>query len=311
MKSIDKKPKAIIIVGPTAVGKTEYAIEVARRIDGEIVSADSMQIYKYMDIGSAKPTKEELAAVPHHLVDEIEPSQDFSVFDYQKLARTYMKDISNRGKTPVISGGTGLYVNALIYNMDFSETIGQKGFREELERQAETYGNEYVHEKLRALDASAAERIHPNNLRKVIRAIEIAQSGDKVRPFEESFVKNQEYELTLVGLTRDRAELYDRVNRRVDMLVDMGLVEEVKGLLAQGLTAVNIAMKGIGYKEMIGYIQGEYPLEEAIELVKKNTRHYAKRQLTWFRRYEEMNWIDLTIMTKNEAINSILEIYNG
>ncbi|MEA4988859.1 MAG: tRNA (adenosine(37)-N6)-dimethylallyltransferase MiaA [Anaerovorax sp.] len=289
------KRNIVIIAGPTAVGKTEYAIKIAQNLGGEIVSADSMQIYRYMNIGSAKPTKEELAQARHYMVDEIDPKTDFSVAEYQKKAKECIAQIFDKNALPIISGGTGLYVNSLIYDMDFSVIPKQTQFRKQLQKEAETYGNEFIHEKLRKKDPKAAERIHPNNVKKVIRALEILESGETdVREFEESFVKTKDYEVILVGLNRNRDELYERINHRVDLLMKAGLLQEIQQLLDIGLTESNISMKGIGYKELIDYFHGAYSLEEAVERIKKNTRHYAKRQLTWFRRYKEMQWFNLS-----------------
>lgn len=303
------KNKIIIIAGPTAVGKTKYAIEIAKNINGEIISADSMQIYKYMDIGSAKPTAKEMSEIKHYLVDEVDPRQPFSVAEYQILAKEYIKEIFSLEKTPVISGGTGLYINSLLYNMDFSTMPRQVGFREKLENDAIIYGNEYVHNKLRKLDEQAADRIHPNNLKKVIRALEVLEvAGGRIREFEESFIKTLDYDCILIGLTRDREILYQRIDERVDIIFNAGLVNEVKSLLNKGLTEANISMKGIGYKEVIAYLNGEYELDEAIRIVKRNTRHYAKRQLTWLRRYTDMKWFNISMFdNENDALISIFD----
>ena len=300
--------KIIAVCGPTAVGKTKYAIEAAKAFGGEVVSCDSMQLYKYMDIGSAKPTAEELAQVPHHLVDLIDPADAFSVAEYQKLAREAIEDIFARGKVPVIAGGTGLYLNSILYDMDFSNAKQDTELRSQLEKEADEFGPEYVHNKLRELDSKAASRIHPNNVKKVIRAIEGALSGDNIKDFKECNTKVKDFERILIGLTRDREELYDRINLRVDLLVQQGLFDEVKGLLDKGLTASDISMKGIGYKEIIGYFDGKYSEEEAIDLIKKNTRHLAKRQITWFKRYEDIHWIDISQFENDEkAIEGMLE----
>ena len=288
------KRDIIVICGPTAVGKTEYAIKTALRMNGEVVSCDSMQLYKYMDIGSAKPTADEQAQVRHHLVDQIDPSEPFSAAKYQALAKSAIEDIFAREKTPVIAGGTGLYLNALLYEMDFSAPPRKDAFREQLYQEAEEKGPLFIYEKLVKADPQAADRIHPNNVKKVIRALEAAEAGERVKDFAKDLVPTNEYSATLIGLTRDRDQLYDRINRRVDLLVEQGLLEEVKKLLAMGLTESDISMKGIGYKEIIAYYNGQYDLEEAIDLVKKNTRHYAKRQLTWFKRYKDMKWFNIS-----------------
>ena len=289
------KKQILVIAGPTAVGKTEYSIRIAKALNGEIISADSMQLYRFMDIGSAKPTAEERAAVPHHLVDEVDPRFPWSAAEYQKLAKKYISEVLQRGNLPVISGGTGLYVNSLLYDMDFSILPRQKGFREELEQEASLLGPERVHQRLRELDPAAAERIHPHNIKKVIRAIEVCESSGKEFPdFASKLHETNDYSPVLIGLTRDREELYSRIEARVDQLLDAGLIDEVSGLLKMGLTCSDISMKGIGYKEVIGFLNGEYDKEEAIRLIKLNTRHYAKRQLTWFRRYPDMRWFDLS-----------------
>ena len=288
------KKQIIIIAGPTAVGKTEYAIETAKAINGEIVSADSMQLYKYMDIGSAKPTVEELSQVKHYLVDEIDPREKFSVAQYQKLAKAAIREIFDKGRVPVISGGTGLYINSLMYEMDFAAPPSDEAFRKELEDTALKKGRDYLHSKLAELDPDAAARIHPNNVKKVIRAIEAAQNGNKIKDFNNAQIPAADYDVLLAGLTRDRADLYERINRRVDILIERGLVDEVSSLMQMGLGYDDISMKGIGYKEIIGSLEGKYTIDEAIELIKKNTRHYAKRQLTWLRRYDNIKWFNLS-----------------
>ena len=298
-----KDKRILVIAGPTAVGKTEYAIEAAKAFNGEIVSCDSMQLYRYMDIGSAKPSMEEREEAVHHLIDFLDPREDFSVARYQSLARDAIDDIMTRGRLPIISGGTGLYLNSILYDMDFASAGGDDVLREKLAAKAETEGPQAVHDMLREMDPEAADRIHPNNLKKVIRAIERLQAGEgKVRPFDRGVSENKAYEPLLVCLTRDRAELYDRIDRRVDLLIEQGLVDEVKSLTAMGLTADDISMKGIGYKEIIEYLDGKTTLEDAVQKIKKNTRHYAKRQLTWFRRYATINMFDLSeYLSEEEA----------
>lgn len=309
MDDLCSRKQVIVLAGPTAVGKTKFAIETAKEFAGEIISADSMQIYQYMNIGSAKPTAEELAEVKHYLVDEIDPAINFSVAEYQTLAKKYIQEVFLKGKTPVISGGTGLYLNSLIYDMDFSVMPRQEGFREELEKQASVHGNQYIHNQLKALDYEAAERIHPNNLKKVIRALEVLRTtGEGIKEFKESFVPTKDYDCILIGLSRDRDELYERIDRRVDALVEAGLEEEVRNLLEKGLTENNISMKGIGYKEIIGYFHHEYDFREAVRLVKRNTRHYAKRQMTWLRRYEEMKWFSISqYASEEESLSAIFD----
>ena len=293
--------KLIAVAGPTAVGKTKYAIETAKAFNGEIVSCDSMQLYKYMNIGSAKPTPEEQAEVKHWLVDEIDPKEPFSVARYAQMAKAAIEDIFSRGKTPVIEGGTGLYLNSLLYEMDFSGASVDTELRDTLLNEAELFGPEYIYNKLKEADPKAAERIHPNNVKKVIRALEGAISGKNIVDFKNCQEKCKDYDTILIGLTRNRPELYDRINKRVDIMVEHGLFHEVEELLEMGLTEEDISMKGIGYKEIIGFFDGLYSRDDAIELIKKNSRHLAKRQLTWFRRYEDMKWFNLSEYGNDEA----------
>lgn len=293
-KASIKNREIIVVAGPTAVGKTRFAIDVALAFQGEIVSCDSMQLYRYMDIGSAKPTPQEQAQVKHYLVDMIDPAQPFSVAEYQKLAKEAIEHIFSEGKTPVIAGGTGLYLNSLLYNMDFGSAPQDTTLRQTLEKEVELFGPQYLYRKLEEVDPAAAARIHPNNVKKVIRALEGAASGNPIGDFRNCTEKCKDYHPILIGLTRNREELYDRINQRVDLLVKEGLFQEVEDLLDRGLTEDDISMKGIGYKEIIAYFDGLCSREEAIDLIKKNTRHLAKRQLTWFRRYEDMTWFNLS-----------------
>lgn len=301
------KKEIIVVAGPTAVGKTKFAIAIAKAFDGEIVSCDSMQLYKYMNIGSAKPTAEEQAQVPHHLVDEIDPKEPFSVAKYSRLAKEAIADIFAREKTPIISGGTGLYLNALLYDMDFGNAPKDDSLRETLEKEAELFGPEYIYKKLCEVDPSAAQRIHPNNVKKVIRALEGASAGSSITDFKNCKEKCKDYDAILIGLIRNRQELYDRINLRVDIMVEEGLFREVEELLEMGLAEEDISMKGIGYKEIIGFFDGLYDRDTAIDLIKKNSRHLAKRQLTWFRRYEDMKWFDISEYSGDEeAIEDII-----
>lgn len=298
--------KIVAICGPTAVGKTAYSIEIAKKFDGEIVSCDSMQLYKYMDIGSAKPSSEELNQVKHHLIGVVEPSEIFSVAKYKELANEAIDDIISRGKLPIIAGGTGLYLDALLYDLDFAAAPSDSSLRDELYKIAEEKGNLELHAILQECDPSSAKRIHPNNVRRVVRAIESAKSGVQLKDFARDLSLNDKYEFILIGLRRDREELYDRINRRVDVLVEEGLFEEVKMLREMGLSESDISMKGIGYKEVLAYFDGEYDLETAIDTIKKNTRHFAKRQITWLKRYDDMKWFDLS--ESKEDKDSIREI---
>lgn len=293
--------KIVALAGPTAVGKTEFAIKLAEELDGEIVSCDSMQLYKYMDIGSAKPTPEEMRRARHHLVDIIDPREDFSVAQYQKLAKDAISDILSRGRLPIISGGTGLYLNSLLYDMDFSSSPGDFTYRRKLEALAEEKGSGYLHSMLAEQDERAASLIHPNNTKKIIRALERLKKGEEsVRQFSDIRTETSDYDVILIGLTRNRDQLYDRINKRVDVLVEQGLFQEVQKLAALGLTADNISMKGIGYKEIFAYLDGRYTMEDAIDKIKKNTRYYAKKQLTWFRRYGKMEWCNISDFDSDE-----------
>ena len=300
--------KIIVIAGPTACGKTEYAIKVAQHADGEIVSCDSMQLYKYMSIGSAKPTPEEQAAVRHWLIDEIDPRDEFSVARYRDMAKDAINDILSRGKVPVVAGGTGLYLNSLLYDMDFSDADKDTELRKTLMDEAELFGPEFVHKKLEMIDPIKASKIHPNNLKKVIRALEGASSGKGIADFSDLRTRTADYDVLLIGITRDRDELYDRINRRVDIMVEQGLFKEVEELLEMGLQEEDISMKGIGYKEIIAYFDGVYSKEDAIEKIKQNTRHLAKRQLTWFRRYEDMHWVNISELGDEGALDEILTL---
>lgn len=299
----------IILTGPTAVGKTDLSIQLAKAVDAEIVSADSMQIYKYMDIGSAKVTEEEMQGVNHYLVDEIEPDMPFSVSEYKRMAEEYIDEISSRGKNVIVTGGTGLYLNSLIYDMDFGKSDANQELREELNKELEENGPAYMYAKLVSLDKEAAERIHPNNTKRVIRAIEVAMSGEKMNDFSKDLRYNKKYRPIIIVLNRDRQALYDRINLRVDIMLKNGLIEEVKGLLEKGYTKDMISMQGIGYKEIIKYFDGEYTLDEAIEIIKRDSRRYAKRQLTWFRRYEDAKWFEIDKFDSAEELKNAVVSY--
>lgn len=288
-----KKIPLIILTGPTAVGKTALSIELAKDLNAEIISADSMQIYEYMDIGSAKVTKEEMDRVTHHMIDEVKPDFPFSVSEFQNRANKYIKEVANKGKSVLVTGGTGLYLNALIYNMDFAKSNSNTKLREELEKELEEKGIDYMHEKLKSLDSEAASRIHKNNTKRVIRALEVCLAGKKMQDFSNDLKYNEDYLPIIIVLNRDREILYNRINKRVDIMMEAGLVEEVKKLLHMGYDKNLISMQGIGYKEIVKYLEGEYTLEEAIEIIKRDSRRYAKRQITWFKRYKDSEWFDL------------------
>ncbi|HZJ76368.1 MAG TPA: tRNA (adenosine(37)-N6)-dimethylallyltransferase MiaA [Oscillospiraceae bacterium] len=307
------KKRLLIIAGPTAVGKTDTGIILADKLNGEIISADSMQIYKNMNIGTAKPNLEERKGVTHHLIDIINPDENFSVAEFQRLAGGIIDDLISNKKLPIIVGGTGLYINSLIYDMDFTQFASNRKLRETLQKEAEKMGNEYIHDKLKKIDPNLADRIHPNNVRRVIRAIEVYHgTGDKIGDFSRDIVLNDEYEFFLAGLTRERSELYDRINKRVDIMIEQGLIEEVRDLVNLGYSKDLISFKGLGYKEIIEYLEGRYDLNEAIRILKRNTRRYAKRQLTWFRRYESINWYNVSDYPTDENLaEHIIEDFKG
>lgn len=287
--------KVVFVIGPTASGKTEYAIRLAEMLDGEIVSADSMQIYKYMDIGSAKPTEDERLRIHHYLVDEIDPANSFSAAEYKPLAERYIDQIIRKGKLPFVCGGTGLYINSLVYDLDFSAAAGDIKKREELEAQIGQGDPQKLHAHLSSLDPSAAEAIHPNNTKRILRAIERLESGieKELTSFSDCKRNTSAFIPVMIGLQRDRKALYERINKRVDKLLEAGLVNEVASLMAKGFTETDIAMKGIGYKEIITSIKNGQPGEAASETIKINTRRYAKRQITWFKQYDTIKWFTL------------------
>lgn len=292
-QAAEKKP-LIVLTGPTAVGKTALSIQLARRIGGEIISADSMQVYRHMDIGTAKIRLEEMDGVPHHLIDILEPTEDFNVVRFQALARAAAEDIYSRGKIPIVAGGTGFYIQALLNDIDFTQIDENTQFREEMERLAAEQGAEVLHERLRAVDPESAEAIHANNVKRVIRALEYyQQTGQKISEHNEAErEKESAYNSAYFVLTDDRKILYDRIDKRVDLMMQEGLLEEVNALRLRGLKRESVAMQGLGYKELFGYFEGEYPLEEAVRIIKRDTRHFAKRQLTWFRRERDVIWLD-------------------
>ena len=294
--------KVIVIAGPTASGKTDLAIKLAHEINGEIISADSMQIYRGMDIGTAKPTMEERQGIPHYLIDIVDPDEEYSVAHFQRDAKNCIKEILNRGKVPIVAGGTGLYINSLVYNINFSETTADWEYRKQLEEIARDKGPEELHRFLQKVDPVSAEKIHPNNIKRVIRALEVFKTtGKPISQHQlESRTEKPEYEFKIFGLEMDRKILYERINKRVDKMMEIGLYEEVESLLEKYSPDL-VSLQGIGYKEIISAIKGEYSLEEAVEKIKLNTRHLAKRQITWFKKTENLRWID-TGNTETRAI---------
>lgn len=288
-----KKP-LIILTGPTAVGKTNASIGLAKAIGGEIISADSMQVYKHMDIGSAKIRPEEMQGVTHYLVDELEPDEEFHVVRFQEMAKQAMEEIYSKGKIPILVGGTGFYIQAVLYDIDFTENESDDAYRKELEVLAAEKGAEYLHEMLRNVDEASAEAIHANNVKRVIRALEYHhQTGKKISEHnEEQRRKESPYNFAYFVLNDERSHLYERIDLRVDQMAEEGLVAEVEGLKARGYTRDMVSMQGLGYKEILDYLDGKYSLEEAIRIVKRDTRHFAKRQITWFKREEDVIWIE-------------------
>lgn len=284
--------KIVGVVGPTASGKTRLAIEIAEKYNGEVVSCDSMQIYKYMNIGTAKPDYEEMRGIPHHLIDVIEPNQSFNVAEFSQMAKDCISDILKRGKLPVLAGGTGLYFDSVIKNVKFIEIGHNEEYCKELENLANIHGNEYVHNILKEIDPQSANIIHYNNLRRVIRAIEIYKvSGKTMTQCNEESIQPPIYNPIIIGINMDRELLYSRINKRVDIMIKKGLVDEVKSIINMGIDRNSTAMQAIGYKELAAYLSGNISLDEAIEKIKLESRRYAKRQLTWFRRNKEINWV--------------------
>lgn len=288
-----KKP-LIVLTGPTAVGKTKLSISLAKAVGGEIISADSMQIYKYMDIGSAKIKPEEMQGVPHYLVDELMPDEEFHIVRFQQMAKAAMEKIYSHGHIPILVGGTGFYIQAVTRDIDFTEAIQEDGYRKELEALAEEKGPEYLHQMLREVDPKSAQEIHANNVKRVIRALEFYhQNKTPISSHnEEQKERKSPYNLAYFVLNAPRELLYERIDRRVDEMLADGLVKEVEGLKAMGCHRGMVSMQGLGYKEILAYLDGENPLEEAVRILKRDTRHFAKRQLTWFRREPEVTWVN-------------------
>jgi len=292
-----------VLTGPTAVGKTSLSISLAKAVNGEIISADSMQVYKGMDIGSAKIRKEEMQGVTHYLVDILEPEEEFHIVKFQELAKAALEEIYAKGKIPILVGGTGFYIQAVTRDIDFTQAEQETSYREELEQFAKEKGAEYLHEKLREVDSKSAENIHANNVKRVIRALEFYhQNGTPISEHnEEQKQQTSPYNLAYFVLTAPREILYERIDRRVDQMMEEGLLEEVKSLRERGCHRGMVSMQGLGYKEILAYLEGEYPLEEAVRILKRDTRHFAKRQLTWFRREQDVIWVDKEQFHWNEA----------
>ena len=288
------KDSLIILTGPTAVGKTDLSIKLAKAVQGEIISADSIQVYKYMDIGSAKITQKEMQGVPHHLIDVLNPNEDFNVVLFKNMANKAINEILDRGHIPILTGGTGFYIQAVLYDIDFKENEDD-GYRSSLEKLLEEKGAVYLHDMLKEIDEKSAKDIHFNNAKKVIRALEYYhQTGEKISEHNEmERAKSSPYNFAYFVLNCERAKLYQRIEKRVDIMLEQGLVDEVKNLIDKyKLTADMVSMQGLGYKEIYSYLMGEISLDEAVYILKRDTRHFAKRQLTWFRREKEVTWVD-------------------
>jgi tRNA dimethylallyltransferase len=295
-----EKRKLVVIIGPTAVGKTKLSIDLAHRLNGEVISGDSMQIYKNMDIGTAKINEDEMNGIRHHLIDIKNPDEDYSVAEFQATVRPLIEEITNKGKTPMIVGGTGLYIQSVLYDYQFTENPSDPEFRSKLEKDLIEKGELALHQILEEIDTEAASKIHPNNSRRVIRALEIYHCTNKTMS---EYISSQEqellYDVALIGLTMDREVLYDRINHRVDLMVNQGLIEEVKQLYNLGIRNTQ-AIQAIGYKEIYDYFDGKITYTDAITLLKQNSRRYAKRQLTWFRNKMDVKWFDMTPPIKHD-----------
>ncbi|WP_246369567.1 tRNA (adenosine(37)-N6)-dimethylallyltransferase MiaA [Saccharibacillus deserti] len=297
------KPKLLVLIGPTAVGKTKLSIELAKAFSCEILSGDSMQVYRGMDIGTAKISHSETEGVPHHLIDIHEPDEPFSVSEFQERCDALIPEIAQRGRLPFIVGGTGLYIESFCYRYEFAESGADEAFRQEQARFAETDGTEALHARLRAIDPNSAERLHPNDTRRVIRALEIHKlTGETLSERLAKQKKTTPYDLCLIGLTMDRQMLYNRIEERIDQMMDSGLIEEVQALRDRGYTPDMVSMQGLGYKEIWPYLEGTCSLEEAVYRLKRDTRHFAKRQLSWFRHMQDIHWVDVS-ETENFSAN--------
>ncbi len=289
----NKKPNIVCIVGPTASGKTAYAIETAKKRGGEIVSCDSMQIYKYMDIGTAKPSPEERREVPHHMIDFVDPNTDYSVADFVADATSAIEDILGRGKLPVLCGGTGLYIDSVIGGIEFAEQKRDDEYRAKLWELAEEKGADAVHAMLREKDPQEAEKVHPNNIKRVIRALEICKTSGMTKTEADRLARREpKYNTEIIGLMPERESLYERIDRRVDIMMQQGLLQEVEALLEKNIRRNSTAMQAIGYKEIAEYLDGKCSLDEAVDKIKQESRRYAKRQITWFKRNPDISWIN-------------------
>ena len=304
----------IVLTGPTAVGKTSLSIALAKAVGGEIISADSMQVYKYMNIGTAKITEEEKCGIPHFLIDELEPDEEFNVIIFKNKVMGYIKDIKSRGKVPIIVGGTGFYIQSVIYDINFNEYGDDSKVRKKYEAMAETLGKSELHKKLALVDREYADSVSENNVKKVVRALTFFEmTGEKLSEHNKrERERRSPFDFAYFVLTMDRKKLYERIDKRVDLMFDMGLVDEVKALMAKGYDKSLVSMQGIGYKEVIDYLNGRTSLEECIDIIKRDTRHFAKRQLTWFKREKVVTYIDKDEFgTEDKCLKEMLRVYNS
>ena len=285
----------VIVAGPTAVGKSDFAIELAKRINGEVISADSMQVYKGMDIGSAKITSEEMQGIRHYLIDVLEPTEDFNVAAFKELAKAAISEITAKGKIPIVAGGTGFYIQALLYDIDFSESLGENPeYRSFLLTEYREKGPEYMFKRLKEVDPETASIIHMNDEKRVVRALEFYhETGKPISVHnKEQYEKQSDYNFAYFVLNDYREKIYDKIDKRVDIMIEKGLVEEVKALKSKGLNVKDVSMQGLGYKEILMYLNGDITLDEAVYRIKRDSRHFAKRQLTWFKREKEVIWLN-------------------
>lgn len=304
----------IVLTGPTAVGKTSLSIALAKAVDGEIISADSMQVYKYMNIGTAKITEEEKCGIPHFLIDELEPDEEFNVTIFKNKVMGYIEDIKSRGKVPIIVGGTGFYIQSVIYDINFNEYGDDSNVRKKYEAMSETLGKSELHKKLALVDREYADSVSYNNVKKVVRALTFFEmTGEKLSEHNKrERERSSPFDFAYFVLTMDRKKLYERIDKRVDLMFDMGLVEEVKALMAKGYDKSLVSMQGIGYKEVIDYLSGKTSLEECIDIIKRDTRHFAKRQLTWFKREKVVTYIDKDEFdAEDKCLKEMLRVYNS
>ena len=299
-----KKNKLIILAGPTASGKTSVSIDLAKRLGGEIISADSMQVYKYMDVGTAKISVEEMQGVKHHLIDVLDPKEDFNIVKFQNMVKCSIEEIVKNGHIPILVGGTGFYIQSIIYDIDFDNEDDNSSIRKTLVEEYDTYGADFMYERLKKIDMVSADSIHKNNKKRIIRAIEYFMINNTLISLhnEAQRKKSSPYDYRFFVLNPPRDILYERINQRVDIMVGKGLVDEVKSLKERGLSKANISMQGIGYKEILEYLEGDTTLETAIENIKQNTRHMAKRQVTWFKREKDVIYVDPFLFESNEKI---------